>query len=168
MPAASVRSDSESMIAEKLRSGSRQALDSLYRKYSPALLGYIVKVVGNREFAEKVLHHAVIDIWNQKDTYEPSTGGVYAWMFRITKQAIVTCLSGKKENSGDKNHNASEFVNIVDISNNKETNIHTLVFKLIYHKNHSLKEVSGLLNLPEEEVRSILRYAIKNLKNPER
>jgi RNA polymerase sigma factor (sigma-70 family) len=72
-------------ISERLKAKNREAFAELYDRYSPALFGFICKLVKNQRMAEELLQRAFIKIWKNIDNYDESKGTLFAWILRITR-----------------------------------------------------------------------------------
>lgn len=58
----------------------------LYDKYAPALYGAILKLTPDVQIANAVLEKSFLEIWKQRACYNPSHGGHFAFMLRLTLQ----------------------------------------------------------------------------------
>jgi DNA-directed RNA polymerase specialized sigma24 family protein len=53
-------------LADEMLSGSKAAFDKIYRKYAPALLGYILKTANDRQLSDHILEKAMTEIWERR------------------------------------------------------------------------------------------------------
>ena len=55
---------SEEELIQVLNTGTEEAFDLLYKNYSAAIFGSILKIVQNKELAEDLTQESFIKIWN--------------------------------------------------------------------------------------------------------
>lgn len=161
MPSTAAGYENEVAAAELL-SGSRGALGKLYSSYAPALLGYLVKIVGDTKVAEGLLQKLYLQAWNERKSYNPGTGSVFGWLLRNAKQLAAQHFA---ENNGKAQNHLT--VNIVNINSEPgECNGHLplVIFELIYYNNCSIQDAVAILKIDEREIKKMLRKAIGNLK----
>lgn len=151
----------EQLIANML-SGKKEAFDHLYRKYSPSILGYLQKALGDKQQAEELLNHVFINIWNNIDTYDPCKSTLFLWMFRLTKSYIMSQLTQQKNIQNIEIHNHTEFVNMSINSHEEDIEVQNIVLNCLYFNNYSLKTTSEILNIGEDQIKLLLRKAISN------
>ncbi|MDC6350559.1 sigma-70 family RNA polymerase sigma factor [Zeaxanthinibacter sp. PT1] len=79
--------DLEELI-NQCRKGSRQAQESLYKKYSPVLYGICLKYSRNKTEAEDNLHDSFIVIFDKIAQFK-FKGSFEGWMKRITVNTVL-------------------------------------------------------------------------------
>ncbi|RYZ25639.1 MAG: sigma-70 family RNA polymerase sigma factor, partial [Sphingobacteriales bacterium] len=82
----------EKELVTLLKCQDRKAFSYLYDNYSGALLGVIVKVVGDGERARDLLQEVFVKIWKSVISYDDTKGTLYTWMFRVARNAAIDCL----------------------------------------------------------------------------
>lgn len=79
-------------MAELIRassSGDRGAFARLFDVSSPRLFGLIVRVVGDRGYAEEVLQETYLQIWDNAERFDEASGSALSWMLTIAHRRAV-------------------------------------------------------------------------------
>jgi RNA polymerase sigma-70 factor (ECF subfamily) len=76
--------DSDESLMERLRLGDATAGDVLVKRYYPALVRYLQRLVG-KEVADELLQQTWLSVLDHADKFDPQIGGggFKAWLFRI-------------------------------------------------------------------------------------
>ena len=101
MAASQVMTDSaqpldDRLLAERLRSGDREALGELYDRYASVAMAVAVRVVSDRELAEDLVHDAYVAVWQKIDRFDPSRGSLRAWLLTIVRNRAIDRLRGTR------------------------------------------------------------------------
>jgi RNA polymerase sigma-70 factor (ECF subfamily) len=59
---------------------SREAMARMYHRYAPGLVALGVRMLGEREEAEDVVHDVFLEAWRRADSYDPQRGSVSSWL----------------------------------------------------------------------------------------
>lgn len=78
----------ESLIARVAR-GDRTALETLYDRHAPIVLGICIKITGERATAEDVLQETFWRVWQNASTYQSQRGSFTGWLFRIARNLAI-------------------------------------------------------------------------------
>ena len=83
--------DRERLVVALLKTGDedREAFDDLYRLTSAKLFGICLRICGNRQVAEDVLHDVYITIWKRAGAYEPDRGTPITWLATIARNRSI-------------------------------------------------------------------------------
>ena len=76
-------------LVEKIRSGDSQALGTLYRRHAGSALAVAVRIVGDRDAAEDVVHDTFVAAWENIDRFHPSRGSARAWILAIARNRAI-------------------------------------------------------------------------------
>lgn len=92
----------ETQLVERLKAGNSDAFAELYDRYSPALLGICLKIVGNSSDAENVLQDTFVKIWRNIAHYDASKGRLFTWLLAVARNTALDFVrsayfSAKKE-----------------------------------------------------------------------
>lgn len=171
---------SEEELVLLLRQKSRAAFNALYTRYSAALYGVVLKVVGDEQTAQDVLQEAFVKIWNNVEQYDATKARLYTWMMNIARNAAIDKLRSKGEIMKSKIRSEEDLVH-----NNEEWNMRTeqatdtiglhkmvgelrpeqeAVVRLAYFKGYTMDEISQTLEIPVGTVKTRMRSAIKQLR----
>jgi len=84
------------LLAERLRSGDREALGELYDRYASVAMAVAVRVVSDREQAEDLVHDAYVAVWQKIDRFDPSRGSLRSWLLTIVRNRAIDRLRGTR------------------------------------------------------------------------
>ena len=89
-------------ITEGLAKGDAPVFDFLYRKYGPALLGYVLNNNGTQADAEELIHTTLLKIWENisKGRYQ-MTSRFEAYFFTIATNLWIDELRRRKRHPTD-------------------------------------------------------------------
>jgi RNA polymerase sigma-70 factor (ECF subfamily) len=74
----------------------KQALESLYDRYSAAALGLAMKMVGERNSAEEIVQEAFWRVWKRASTFTAQRGEFSAWLFGIVHNLAIDELRRRR------------------------------------------------------------------------
>jgi RNA polymerase sigma-70 factor (ECF subfamily) len=86
----------DQLLAERLRSGDREALGALYDRYASVAMAVAVRVVSDRELAEDLVHDAYVAVWQKMDRFDPSRGSLRSWLLTIVRNRAIDRLRGTR------------------------------------------------------------------------
>lgn len=74
----------------------KQALEALYDRYSPLVLGLAMKIVGERGTAEEIVQEAFWRVWRGADTFVQARGQFAGWLFGIAHNLAIDELRRRR------------------------------------------------------------------------
>jgi RNA polymerase sigma-70 factor (ECF subfamily) len=86
----------DQLLAERLRSGDREALGMLYDRYASVAMAVAVRVVTDRELAEDLVHDAYVAVWQKIDRFDPARGSLRSWLLTIVRNRAIDRLRGTR------------------------------------------------------------------------
>ncbi len=157
-----------------LQSGTREAFNLLYEKYSAAIYGVLCNMLKDEELAGDAMQEVFVKIWKNIQSYDTSKGTLFTWMLNISRNHAIDMLRKKNRNPEQAlpdNPNAAgtskgtfiegiglkQLVTTLDPEQQK-------IIDLIYFKGFSQSEVAEQLNIPLGTVKSRVRLAIAKLR----
>jgi RNA polymerase sigma-70 factor (ECF subfamily) len=81
--------------AELLRAvarGDEAAFARIYDRYSPILLGLLLRILRNRPEAEDVLQEVSLQVWQQARSFDASRGRPFTWMVTLARSRAIDRL----------------------------------------------------------------------------
>lgn len=143
-----------SSTIDRLRSGiaadDKQAFALMYSKFGGAILGFILKTISSRKEAEEVLQLAMLKIWEQRASFSDMDDRLaLVRMVMITRQVIGNAIS----NAGGV------------IARMPEGDMQQKAFELVYCQGYDIAAAAEKLNINAEQVKTMLRIAMNNLKS---
>jgi RNA polymerase sigma-70 factor (ECF subfamily) len=150
------------------------ACEYLYDHYGDTLFGIISKIVVDDGVAEEVLQDAFLEIWNTITLYDPTKGGLIAWMLNISRNlALKKAKSEGYKTDQGKNRHIFELNDVIE-QKTGHTGVEgpmqglspdqKMIVELLYFKGYTQSEVATEFNLPLGKVKILLRSAIIHLK----
>jgi RNA polymerase sigma-70 factor (ECF subfamily) len=79
----------DDVLAQRIRSGDREALGVLYDRYAALALAAAVRVVADRELAEDLVHDAFVAIWRKIDKFDPGRGSLRSWLLTVVRNRAI-------------------------------------------------------------------------------
>jgi RNA polymerase sigma-70 factor (ECF subfamily) len=76
-------------LHQRLRSGSRDAFEELYRRYAPGAYGLALRVTGQDLLAQEVVHDAFMALWRAPEAYDPARGPFRSFFLSLVHHRAV-------------------------------------------------------------------------------
>lgn len=86
------RRDSDAILAQRIRSGDREAIGELYDGEAGIALAVATRLLRSREAAEDVVHDAFVQVWRSIDRYDPAIGSMRSWLLTIVRNKAIDSL----------------------------------------------------------------------------
>ncbi len=80
---------SDEILAAQVARGDSAALEALYDRHASAVLGVLLKVIGDRAAAEDALQETFWRVWRSAASYESVRGSFTGWLFRIARNLAI-------------------------------------------------------------------------------
>ena len=80
------------LLAQRIRSGDRDALGELYDRYASVALATALRVVANREQAEDLVHDGFVAVWQKIDRFDPMRGSLRSWLLTVVRNRAIDRL----------------------------------------------------------------------------
>lgn len=169
----------EEHFVRLLQSGDADGFGIIYDRFGGALMGVVMKVLGNRELAEDVLQEAFVKIWDKRATYDASKGRLYTWMLNITRNSAIDAARNKHIKIASKIRNVEDSVNSINKQSDTRQQEDSIginelvdallpeqkaIVDLMYFGGMTQDEVSQELNLPLGTVKTRARAALIKLR----
>jgi RNA polymerase sigma-70 factor (ECF subfamily) len=84
--------DPHALLLAACARGERPALQAIYQREAPAMIGVALRIVRRRELAEEVVHDAFVQIWRHAARYDPALGSGRGWVFAIVRNRAINTL----------------------------------------------------------------------------
>jgi RNA polymerase sigma-70 factor (ECF subfamily) len=76
-------------LAARIAGGESRALEVLYDRHAPLVLGLAFKIVGDRALAEDVLQEAFWRVWKLGSAYRAERGSLRAWLLGMARNLAI-------------------------------------------------------------------------------
>lgn len=167
------KESSDLFIIERLQNGEKNALYTLYDKYSGALYGVILRICRDRDLSEDLLQESFIKIWEKIESYDPSKGRFYTWAYRIVRNTTLNQL--RKSSPLIQTDDIGVYENKeVETSLNKHEELSGIVEKLephhreaimlVYFRGYTHREAHEEMKVPLGTFKSYVRQALLRLR----
>ncbi len=90
------QSNDDALLAQRIRSGDRDALGELYDRYASVAMATALRVVAHREQAEDLVHDTFVAVWQKIDRFDPMRGSLRAWLLTIVRNRAIDRLRGAR------------------------------------------------------------------------
>ena len=88
--------DADARLAARIRAGETDALGELYDRYASTALGTALRVVGDREEAEDVVHDAFVAVWRKIDRFDPARGSLRGWLMTVVRNRAIDRVRSRR------------------------------------------------------------------------
>lgn len=95
-PGVSRNDFSDEQLMARAAAGDAGALETLYERYAPAVMGLALKLVGDRAAAEEVVQETFWRVWRSADSFRPQRGAFPGWLFGIVRNLSVDFFRRRK------------------------------------------------------------------------
>jgi DNA-directed RNA polymerase specialized sigma24 family protein len=132
-----------------VRQGDPEGLSKLYDRYGAIIYGFITRIVGDPDIAEKVLQNSFITIWKSMPAFDPKKERILTWMLKITMSVSISALPDLEKEP--------EEIGPDDLSN-----LNTVI-TLIFFKGLSLEQAARKIDVPLNLLIPKMKMAFKQL-----
>jgi len=90
----------DALLAQRIRSGEREALGELYDRYASVALATALRVVTDREQAEDLVHDTFVAVWQKIDRFDPMRGSLRSWLLTIVRNRSIDRIRAQRPTVG--------------------------------------------------------------------
>src|SRR5437773_2024064 len=76
--------------------GDLSAFEHLYDRYSSALYGLLIRILGNSEDAQEALQETVVKAWTSAKMFDAARGSEVAWLISIARSRGIDRLRSRR------------------------------------------------------------------------
>ena len=169
--------DKDRELIARIAKRDSAALRALFTLHQVKLYRFLVRIVRNEAIAEELVNETFIKVWTKAGTYKYQST-VSTWIFTIARNEAMSLLRKKSDASLDDDA-ASQ---IEDESDTQEVTIakkdkgalmracidklsdaHREIVDLVYYQEKSITEVSTILEIPVNTVKTRMFHARQQL-----
>lgn len=170
--------DPDWTLMRSMADGDVRALNEVYARYGPMLLGFLNARLPSRQLAEEVLQDVMLAVWDNAKSFE-ARSKVKTWLLVIARNRAINATRRKKLPLIDisqvfdlKSDDTGPMESVVrhETQDKVRTAIHKLpegqreVLVLVFYHQLTGPEVAEVLDISEGTVKSRLHRAKENLK----
>lgn len=178
MDAASTRNDLERSWLRAIAGRDREAFEALFRAYEQRLLGYFLRLVGDRGSAEELTCDVLFEVWQRASRFRgdsrPST-----WIFGIAHHKAVSALRRRRPPAAaveaasgladpaptpEQRAAGAERRRSVEDAMESLSPEHREVLRLFYAEGLGVREIAAVQECPLSTVKTRLFYARQRLR----
>lgn len=164
------------LIARVARRDSA-ALRALFTLYQVRLHRFVFRLVRNEAIAEELVNDTFVKVWTKAGSYNGQST-VSTWIFTIARNEALSLLRRKTEAALD-DETAGQLEDESDTQDvsvakkdkgalmreciDKLSDAHREVIDLVYYQEKSVQEVSQILDIPENTVKTRMYHARQQL-----
>ncbi len=86
----------DARLAQRIRAGDHEALGELYDRYASRALGIALRVTGDREEAEDVVHDAFVVVWRKISRFDAERGSLRAWLMTVVRNRAIDRIRARR------------------------------------------------------------------------
>ncbi len=169
----------EDELQTLLQSGREADFRELYKRYSNALYGILLRIVIDEELARDVMQEAFVKIWRNSAKYDRSRGTVFTWMLNIARNQAIDYLRSRQNLNrqqsislednvgiaeGNATHTQPETAEVVELVGGLEPSLRVLI-EMVYIDGYTQAEAAEITGTPLGTVKTRIRSALQKLRN---
>ena len=164
-------------LVTAISGGDRQAMQVLWARYNVRLFRFLLRFVSDEATAEDLVSEVFFDVWRQATRFE-GRSQVSTWLMAIARNKALSALRRKAGEELDEE--VAEFIEDpsdtpeVSMQNRQRSEIlqsclkqlsaaHREIIDLVYYHEKSIEEVSEIIGVPQNTVKTRMFYARKRL-----
>lgn len=171
----------DASLAHRIRSGDREALGELYDRYASVALATALRVVGDRDQAEDVVHDAFVAVWRKIDRFDEARGSLRSWLLTVVRnraidrirtsrpsldvadadaQALLASGPNPTWEETARRLSAAEVRVALDALPEEQR----VAIELAYFGGHTYREIASITGVPQGTANGRLRLALAKLR----
>ena len=169
----------EDVLVTLLMAKDRSAFRSLYRSYSAAIYGVLLRILKSEELAQDVLQETFTKVWKKMHTYDRSKGRLFTWVLNIGRNHAIDILRSAHYQRSSRASLLDSPASSVEEKKSEELKIEHIgvremvdqlspdlrqVIDGLYFLGYSQSELAEKLGIPLGTVKSRARKAMRLLK----
>ncbi|WP_316831710.1 RNA polymerase sigma factor [Pedobacter aquatilis] len=169
----------EDKLVKALKAQDQVAFNYLYRYYSAALHGILLRMVNQQETAEDLLQEVFLKINKGILGYDTQRGRLFTWMLNLAKNTAIDHIRLTTSKCRLRSEEIENCVNIIDAAGCAQTNTDSIglrtiiggltlqeqkLLNLVYYGGYTHIEAAAALAMPLGTVKTRIRAAILKLR----
>ena len=176
----------DTQLIEDYLNGDKNVFDEIVNRYLKTVYNFVYRLVGNTKEAEDITQEVFLKVWKNLKKFDREKS-FKTWIFSIAKNTAIDFLRKRKDipisffdNDDEENFLENTLIDeepladkVIELEYNKKeiekvmldlTVVQREVIILKYLNEMSLSEVSEIMNIPKETVKSHHRRALIKMK----
>lgn len=153
-------------------------LRALHDEHATALWRYVVRLTGDRAWAEDIVQETLVKAWRRPSVLDQSESSARAWLFTVARNLVIdgrrsarqvheivpgTLPERARDSAEDYTDAVLESMVVADALSTLSVE-HRAVIVHSYFAGRSISEVAEQLEIPEGTVKSRLHYGLRALR----
>ena len=160
----------EELVSNLNKTGDVKFFEILMDRYKNNIHNFILRYISSREDSEDLTQEIFVKVFFKISSFDNSKASFKTWLFTITKNSIYNKLKEKKTvrliyDVEDTNKIVNDNDDIVQTGLNKLDKKYKLVLIMYYMEGFKYKEISDILKLPINTVKTRIKRGKLLLKN---
>ena len=167
----------DAQLMARIAVQDQAALRGLYARHQARVFRFLLRLVRQEAIAEELTNEVFLQAWRYAGTFEGKASAA-TWLLSIAHHRAVSALRRRREESW----NEEEAAEIADARDSPEVELektdkaamlrqcleqlspeHREVIDLVYYHEMSISEVSSIVGIPENTVKTRMFYARKRM-----
>src|SRR6266513_2862085 len=172
-----MQATSDEVLIGRVASGDRLAMQVLFARHHVRVYRFVLRLVRDQTKAEDLISEVFLDVWRQAGKFE-ARSAVSTWLLAIARYKALSALRRRPdeelddeaaaaiEDQGDDPEVAMQKKDTSDVLRKCLTKLsaeHREIIDLVYYHEKSVEEVSKIVGVPENTVKTRMFYARKRL-----
>lgn len=174
--------DADARLAQRIRAGDSAALGELYDRYASIALGTALRVVGDRQEAEDVVHDAFVAVWRKIDRFDADRGSLRAWLMTVVRNRAIDRIRARRPGMDLEDADERSLLRSgpnptweAALRQASATEVRAAIaelpdeqcraVELAYFEGHTYREVADLTGVPPGTANGRLRLALSKLRD---
>ena len=173
----SAASPSDEMLIGQIAAGDKSAMRALFARHQVKVYRFALRIVRDAALAEDTVSETFFDAWQHAGRYE-GRSSVSTWLLGIARHRALTAARRRPTEPLD----CDAAQNAVDPARDPEVELgrkdtgtvlrgalaalsreHAEIIDLVYYQEKSIREITEILDIPENTVKTRMFYARKRL-----
>ena len=164
-------------LLKRIAGNDQSAVNALYGRYNVRLYRFILRRVRNEAVADELTNEVFMEIWRNASKFE-GRSTPSSWIFAIAHNKSVSYLRKRREEGLDDRMAAKiedmddtpevatqklDKASAIRRAMEKLSDAHRQVIDLVYYQEMSIREVSDIVGIAQNTVKTRMFHARKNL-----
>lgn len=178
MPKLSQSTIDEHALLAGIINGDVGAFEAFYRLYHPRLTRFIERTTRQSDYVDEVIQETLLLVWQQPERYN-RTSKISTWVFGIAYHKALKLMSKNSRRIDDEDvtllsetlsasqvnqAEQTETQNWIDCAMQQLSAEQRAVIELTFHHGLSYQDIAGILDCPENTVKTRMFHARKKLQ----
>jgi RNA polymerase sigma-70 factor, ECF subfamily len=164
-------------LIRRIAAGNKLAMQLLYMRHNLRLFRFALRFTRNKATAEDLVQEVFLDVWRKADEFN-GRSEVSTWLLAIVRNKALTVMRHRSADQLDEDASAciADSADTPEMATQKEqarsitcrsltqfSPAHREIIDLVYYHGKSIEDVSKIIGIPGNTVKTRMFYARKHL-----